>query len=227
MANNKVIVFANQKGGVGKTTLCIMFAHYLHSLGKNVYVIDADKQMTVFDRRADDLKMEKKKADDAPFGIGSVDIKNKQSVIQAVGLAKEFEGTILIDTPGTITEDGLIPIFVNADALVCPYDYETNTLKSTGVFIQLMQMLKGKFDKFHADSFFVPNRVRKGQGREADRLFWSRTDSLFRGFGEVTPTIYDRVDIRRNSTMSCKPEQLDLVKEAFQYIVDKVYKENN
>ena len=44
MGNNKIIVFANQKGGVGKTTLCIMFAHYLHSLGKNVYVIDADQQ---------------------------------------------------------------------------------------------------------------------------------------------------------------------------------------
>lgn len=225
MGNNKVIVFANQKGGVGKTTLCIMFAHYLHSLGKTVYVLDADKQMTVFDRRTDDLKMERKKPEDAPFGIGSIDIKDKEQVIKAVNLAKEFDGTILIDTPGTITEDGLIPIFVNADALICPYDYETNTLKSTGVFIQLMQMLKGKFEKFHAKSYFVPNRVRKGQGREADRLFWSKTDSLFRAFGDVTPTVFDRVDIRRNSTMTCKPEQLELVKEAFQYIVDNIYSE--
>ena len=44
----------------------------------------------------------------------------------------------------------------------------------------------------------------KGQGIEDEKKFWSLSDSLFRGFGEVTPIIYDRVDIRRNSTMICK-----------------------
>lgn len=224
MGNNKIIVFANQKGGVGKTTLCIMFAHYLHSLGKNVYVIDADQQLTVFDRRNDELKQKAK--DEEPFGVCAVNIKDKDEVIKAVEIAKNFDGIILIDTPGTITEDGLIPIFVNADAIVCPYDYETNTIKSTGVFIQMMNILKGKFDKFHAKSFFVPNRVRKGQGIEDEKKFWSLSDSLFRGFGEVTTIIYDRVDIRRNSTMICKNEQLELVKEAFEYIMDKINKDN-
>ena len=33
---NKKIVFANQKGGVGKSTLCILFANYLAAKGRDV-----------------------------------------------------------------------------------------------------------------------------------------------------------------------------------------------
>lgn len=39
---NKIIVFANQKGGVGKSTLCILLADYLAYWKKNVCIIDTD-----------------------------------------------------------------------------------------------------------------------------------------------------------------------------------------
>ena len=35
-----IITFANQKGGVGKTTLCTLFANYLVARGKRTIVID-------------------------------------------------------------------------------------------------------------------------------------------------------------------------------------------
>ena len=35
---NKIILFANIKGGVGKTTLCATFANYLRMDGKKVVV---------------------------------------------------------------------------------------------------------------------------------------------------------------------------------------------
>lgn len=53
---NRIIVFANQKGGVGKTTLCTLFANYLAEIKQPVLVIDCDGQQTIFEKRQADIK---------------------------------------------------------------------------------------------------------------------------------------------------------------------------
>ena len=56
MDESIIITFANQKGGVGKTTLCVTFANYLVKKGLPVIVIDCDSQESLAQRRESDLK---------------------------------------------------------------------------------------------------------------------------------------------------------------------------
>ena len=51
-----IVTFANQKGGVGKTTLCVTFANYLVTKGVRVVVIDCDSQHSIIKCRKADIR---------------------------------------------------------------------------------------------------------------------------------------------------------------------------
>lgn len=63
---NKIVVFANQKGGVGKSTICTLFANYLCWKKKKVCIIDTDLQQTVAQMRKSDLDFY---GSEAPYSI--------------------------------------------------------------------------------------------------------------------------------------------------------------
>ena len=51
-----IVTFANQKGGVGKTSLCVTFANYLVKTCVRVGAIDCDFQQSILTFRIADLK---------------------------------------------------------------------------------------------------------------------------------------------------------------------------
>lgn len=109
---NKIIVFANQKGGVGKTTLCILYANYLHEQGYPLCVIDCDMQQTIFQTRQFDENNLMEEDDVIPYSVQAFSIKDPKDVAKMIQKAKEIPGTVLIDAPGNIAQEGLVPILL-------------------------------------------------------------------------------------------------------------------
>ena len=53
-AMQKALVIANQKGGVGKSTLCLQIAFFLAEHDKNVLIVDMDGQQNITRALLDD-----------------------------------------------------------------------------------------------------------------------------------------------------------------------------
>ena len=108
MEKNIKVVFANQKGGVGKSTLCILFADYLAWKGRSVCVIDTDLQKSVLMQRRKDAVAHS--GQDEPYGVQDFDVAEPNAMRQLVDSASEVEGFVLFDTPGNVSQDGLFSL---------------------------------------------------------------------------------------------------------------------
>ena len=53
-----IIAVTNQKGGVGKSTLALLFSDYLGMAGYRCRVLDCDKQQSIFEKYLLDLTFE-------------------------------------------------------------------------------------------------------------------------------------------------------------------------
>ena len=93
MKNIKV-VFANQKGGVGKSTLCMLFANYLSWKGKPVCIIDTDLQKTILMQRQKDVQIYD---EEEPYSVQSFDVSAPELMQQLMESASEVEGYVLFD----------------------------------------------------------------------------------------------------------------------------------
>lgn len=198
---NKLIVFANIKGGVGKSTLCKAFAHYLVGRGELVQVLDADIQRTIVKWRLKDLQ--KFKDIKTPWDVVSVfDFDENGDISRHMPKIKAEDGWILVDCPGNLEADRLEPILKFADAFIVPLSYADEDIDATlDIFVPVVKKLN-----HDAKIIFLPNRVNEKTQRNKEEVAILRQKAIERlkNIGWVTPRIKDVVvfESHRLNTLS-------------------------
>ena len=216
----KIVVFANQKGGVGKSTLAILYANHLTGSddpdGKGVLVVDTDVQRSILAQRRDD--MEQWGEDGMKYAVEYFKLTTMDEAEKMILDAKnKLEDTIvLVDVPGNITDDYIAPLLIYADYIICPYQYENKVLESTTTFIKVLESLRMKFpNKMVGQTIFVPNKIDSREGTKADLEVQKKVDDIMSKYGIVTRKVPSRVDFTRINTYINTPKQEQLVIPCF------------
>lgn len=257
------IIFANQKGGVGKTTLSILLANYLALEKKEeVIILDMDDQRTVFDKWNTDgrdhdaevystlvealsdypdiqklssevktlehlkgvLKSNSKinpglkvYLDNAEkysweesqlYPVLSKNLDEYPEIKPMLDRAKE--ANIIIDLPGRMDDDDLVPIYQDANLVICPTRYDEFTMLSTFTFAQVIRQINP-----NVPIVFIPNRVKPNVKYELK----SQIHDKLKNFGTVLSELPDRVSLERLNTYSLPVD----VKTLLSVIYDNLY----
>jgi len=215
-----IVTFANQKGGVGKTSLCVTFANYLVMKGVRVVVIDCDFQHSILKCRKADLKHYGEEL--IPYEVWSHEPNSSEAMITLIEKLHNDPGidVVLMDSPGSLKADGLVPMFVNSDIIAVPFHYDLVTVPSTASFLMFLDRLrKAVGSRMKARLFIIPNQHDNRVGKRTELLLWDNTRDTFSNYGYVTSKISRRADLQRFSTIA----GLDLAQAAVTPVFDKIY----
>lgn len=215
-----IVTFANQKGGVGKTTLCVTFANYLVAKGVRVVIIDCDFQHSILKCRKADLK--KYGEELVPYEIWAYEPDSKESMtslIEKLHNDPELD-VVLMDSPGSLHAEGLVPMFVNSDIIVVPFHYDLVTIPSTASFLLFLDRLRQAVGEgMNAQLFIIPNLNDNRVGKRSELILWDNTRETFSNYGYVTGKIPRRADMERFSTLAA----LDMQHQYVSSVYDKIY----
>lgn len=173
---SKIIAFANQKGGVGKTTSCINISAYLALLGKKVLMVDLDpqgnatsgtglkkeKQMnSVYNVITGEISAEKAiqttlipnlsilpaSIDLAGVEVEMVYMNERESVLSKVlNICKNDYDYITIDCPPSL---GLLTInaLTTADSVLIPIQCEFFALEGLSQLMNTVRLVKKRLNQ--------------------------------------------------------------------------------
>ena len=208
---NKIVLFANMKGGVGKSTLCATFANYLVAKGVPVVVLDADIQRSILGHRERELEAEP--GAQIPWQVQFLDTAKAKDVLPKL---KKLPGVVLIDTPGNIYDANLQHIFKAADLCLVPLTYDSDNIDSTRVFSMVVKKVSD------AKLVFIPNNIVTIQEKSAsvseDR---SKAYAALKDLGYITPKIKQSLTVKQYSTLQPLDRyKTNAVQYAFEPIID-------
>jgi chromosome partitioning protein len=205
-----VIIIGNQKGGAGKSTLTLLLANFL-TLSKqlSVTVIDMDYQQSI----AQKYEKAKLLENEEPYEVIAASLEHFPMMKNVLG--KNMEDIILIDLPGKLDDDGLIPVFSSADLVICPFAYDEFSFESTILFSVVLQKINKE-----AQIIYIPNRIKANV--RYDTLM--EVDKQLSGFGKITAAIPDRIDFQRTSTYQTPLSLYPIIIPVFEQVYESIKK---
>ena len=136
----KFICFATQKGGSGKSFLCLSTAVALFKRTEyKVLVIDADFQQTVFKARELEEEEEIEGFDIIPFNYETDDIN------ALIKYAQDNYDIVLVDTPGRLQGTDIQMLLAVSDFVITPIVAAAFDISSTMDFTATISELKEEF----------------------------------------------------------------------------------
>lgn len=132
----KIISFANQKGGAGKSTTTTFFANGLHSLGFKVAVIDADYQKSLINIRELNVNQNPDIDENTLYPILYSTPNKIRDILED---EEDNFDYIFVDVPGNITADSLVGIYGGVDLIVVVHDANLIGVMSTIEFLEKVE----------------------------------------------------------------------------------------
>jgi len=199
-----IIIIGNQKGGAGKSTVALALANYLTGEKKcTVTVIDMDYQQSIAQ------KFEKAKVleNAEPYQVVPASLESYPVLRKLLG--SNDKDIILIDLPGKLDDDGLLPVFNSADLVICPFAYDEFTFESTVLFTVVLRKINPRISMA-----FIPNRIKANARYE----IMQEVNEQLSKFGRITPVIPDRVDFQRVNTFYTPVSLIPVIIPVFEQI---------
>lgn len=224
MKQPKIVTFVNQKGGVGKSSLCIFFANYLSIKGAKVLVIDTDAQQSVVKTRDSDIS--KYGTGFSLYDVTATTLDNSkavQSLLRRIHKATKYD-VVLFDTPGSVMNESIYTLLSQTDVFVVPFFYDVTSIEPTfDTALKIKALINMRDSNTQNAIFLIPNRVRQGEGTGAEKDLWQRTREALSDFGTVTEAIRDVTNLKRVSTIGYLDLQYDFVNQSFAQIYEWIF----
>lgn len=202
------ILIGNQKGGCGKSTLALLLANYLTMVKhQKVTLIDMDYQQSIAQKFEKAKVLENK----PPYDVVAAQLAHypvlKSAIMQTPNEA------VIIDLPGKLDDDGLLPVFGSADLLICPFSYDEFSFDSTVLFAIVLRKLNPDIP-----IVFIPNRVKANVRYETMQEVNKQLSKL----GIMAPVIPDRIDFQRVTTFMTPLPVIPVILPVFDQIYNVI-----